>query len=118
MAKPPADALNLRPRITIHRRSFPEVHSYLEAIPPDQMSAVISGLVIRAVIGLTQTQGVGAASFTDLGFRTPNPANLHDSQQTRSQEPGPASRASDPPQPTGLGVFGVVGSEAFDYTDR
>jgi hypothetical protein len=116
MSKPPADALNLRPRITIHRKSFPEVHSYLEAIPADQMSAVISGLVIRAVIGLTQAHGGSATSFTDGGFRTPSPSNRHEGQQTRLHEPGPVSRESEPPRPQGLGVFGAVGSDAFDYS--
>lgn len=117
MAKNPAEALNLRPRITIHREAFPEVHSYLEAIPPDRMSAVISGLVVRAVIGLTSGQALRTIPLDDGNASTSSASQRHsDHQLGRLHESGAVSRESVISTPPALGIFGSVGSDAFDYS--
>ena len=100
---------NVRVRLAFDERAHPEVVEFLRSIPSRQLSGVIAGLVTRA-IPQTGSPIVGR-------FQAAHSRSAKSSQQGGSKHDAatPASHALVDTRLPGLGAYGEVDDDAFNY---
>ena len=107
---------NVRVRLAFDERAHPEVVEFLRSIPSRQLSGVIAGLVTRA-IPQTGSPIVGRFQARPLETSAAHSRSAKSSQQGGSKHDAatPASHALVDTRLPGLGAYGEVDDDAFNY---